>query len=85
MSDDEARRLMTERIGRPPSEAERSVFAPAVSPMPSGWFDHTGSALIVIVEPASVEEEISGFDDRLKAWLDSPAGRFAAWLAERDR
>ena len=57
--------LMTERIGRPPSEAERIVFAPAVSPMPSGWLDHAAGALTVIVEPASVEEEVAGFDERL--------------------
>jgi hypothetical protein len=29
--------------------------------------------------------EVAGFDDRLRDYLDSPHGRFAQWLAERDR
>lgn len=29
--------------------------------------------------------EIESFPDDLGAWLDSPAGRFEQWLAERDR
>ena len=32
-----------------------------------------------------LRSEVEGFDGALGAWLDSPAGRFAAWLAERDR
>ena len=60
------RRFLTERIGRPPSEAERIVFAPAVSPMPAGWLDHAAGALLAIVEPQSVEEEIAGFDERVQ-------------------
>lgn len=32
-----------------------------------------------------LREEIVGFDGQLAAWLGSPAGRFAAWLAQRDR
>jgi len=32
-----------------------------------------------------LREEISGFDGQLAAWLASPAGRFAAWLAQRER
>jgi hypothetical protein len=30
-------------------------------------------------------DEVAAFGDELTAWLDSPGGRFAAWLAERDR
>jgi hypothetical protein len=30
-------------------------------------------------------DELKAFDDALTRWLHSPAGRFAAWLAERDR
>ena len=29
--------------------------------------------------------EIASFDAQLSAWLGTAAGRFAAWLAERDR
>ena len=29
--------------------------------------------------------EIERFADDLAAWLDTPAGRFAEWLARRDR
>jgi hypothetical protein len=29
--------------------------------------------------------EVAGFDDGLRDYLDSPQGRFAQWLAERDR
>ncbi|HZO35009.1 MAG TPA: hypothetical protein VFB17_08030 [Gaiellaceae bacterium] len=32
-----------------------------------------------------VAPEIARFDDELGRWLDTPAGRFARWLAERDR
>jgi hypothetical protein len=29
--------------------------------------------------------EIALFDGQLEHWLETPAGRFACWLAERDR
>jgi hypothetical protein len=32
-----------------------------------------------------LREEISAFDAQLAAWLETTRGRFAAWLAERDR
>jgi len=32
-----------------------------------------------------LQDELGQFDDQLGAWLDSPAGRFAVWLARRDR
>ena len=32
-----------------------------------------------------LRDELELFDGQLAAWLDSPAGRFAAWLAERER
>lgn len=32
-----------------------------------------------------LREEIAAFDAQLAAWLASVRGRFAAWLAERDR
>src|SRR5947199_113266 len=62
---EEARDILTARIGRPPSEAERAVFAPAVSPMPAGWLDHAAGALLVAVEPAAIDEEIEEFFERL--------------------
>ena len=71
------RRFLTERIGRPPSEAERIVFAPAVSPMPAGWLDHAAGALLAIVEPQSVEEEIAGFEERVLADRDPDRDAFA--------
>jgi transcription-repair coupling factor (superfamily II helicase) len=71
---EEARRLLTERIGRPPSEAERSVFAPAVSSMPAGWLDHASpsgtGALIALVEPSAVDEEIAAFGERVASDRD---------------
>ena len=30
-------------------------------------------------------DEVERFDGELDAWLDSPAGRFAVWLAVRNR
>ncbi|HWZ87006.1 MAG TPA: transcription-repair coupling factor [Thermoanaerobaculia bacterium] len=74
---EDARRLMTERIGRPPSESERIVFAPAVTPMAAGWLDHAADALVVLVEPASVEEEIGAFEERLAADRDPDRDVFA--------
>jgi hypothetical protein len=32
-----------------------------------------------------LREEIAAFDAQLATWLASARGRFAAWLAERDR
>ena len=32
-----------------------------------------------------VREEVAGFEDDLRGYLDSPHGRFAQWLAERER
>ena len=32
-----------------------------------------------------LRSEIEAFDDELARWLDTPDGRFARWLAERDR
>lgn len=32
-----------------------------------------------------LRDEIAAFDEQLAAWLESARGRFAAWLAERDR
>jgi hypothetical protein len=32
-----------------------------------------------------LRDEIAAFDAQLAAWLKSAPGRFAAWLAERDR
>ena len=33
--------------------------------MPAGWLDHTAGAFLAVLEPAAVEEEISGFAERL--------------------
>ncbi len=32
-----------------------------------------------------LREEVAGFDEGLKGFLESPPGRFAQWLAERER
>jgi hypothetical protein len=32
-----------------------------------------------------LREEVAGFDASLSDYLDSPQGRFAQWLAERER
>jgi hypothetical protein len=32
-----------------------------------------------------LRDEIEAFDDQLSAWLRTAAGRFAIWIAERDR
>jgi hypothetical protein len=32
-----------------------------------------------------LREEVAGFDVALTDWLGTPEGRFAQWLAERDR
>ena len=73
----ESRALLEERIGRPPSEAEAVVFAPAVSPMPAGWLDHAPNALVIVLEPALVEQEIADFADRLESDRDPDRDAFA--------
>ncbi len=64
---DETRALLEERIGRPPSEVERIVFAAAVCPLAAGWLDLVTGALVGIVEPHRVEDELDGFSERLAA------------------
>ena len=32
-----------------------------------------------------LRDEVAGFDDGLRDYLESPQGRFDQWLAERDR
>jgi hypothetical protein len=32
-----------------------------------------------------LRQEVGSFDDGLRGYLDSPQGRFAQWLAERER
>jgi transcription-repair coupling factor (superfamily II helicase) len=87
-SDDE-RALLTERLGRYPSDVERIVFAPAVSPMPAGWLDHAAGAVLAVVEPAAVEEEIEEFAERLAGDRDPDRDPFfpeeLAFPAERIR
>jgi transcription-repair coupling factor (superfamily II helicase) len=73
----EARTLLEQRIGRLPSEAERIVFAPAVEAMPSGWLDHARDAVVVVVEPSLVEEEIDAFAERVSADRDPDRDFFA--------
>jgi transcription-repair coupling factor (superfamily II helicase) len=73
----EARTLLEQRIGRPPSEAERIVFAPAVEAMPAGWLDHARDAVVVVVEPSSVEEEIDAFAERVSSDRDPDRDFFA--------
>ncbi len=34
---------------------------------------------------SSFASEIAAFDTQLAAWLSTARGRFAAWIAERDR
>ena len=67
---DEARRLLGDRLGRPPSEAERIVFAPAATPMPASWLDHAAGAVLAVLEPAAVEEELSRWEERAAADRD---------------
>ena len=74
---EEERRTLEERIGRPPSEVERIVFAAAASPMPSGWLDHAAGALIAVVEPSAVEEEAAAFEERLASDRDPDRDAFS--------
>jgi transcription-repair coupling factor (superfamily II helicase) len=69
---EEQRLVMAERLGRLPSEVEKHVFAAAVCPMPSGWLDHAArcGAILVVVEPQAVADEISRFAERLIADRD---------------
>ena len=73
----EARAILEDRIGRPPSEAERIVFAPAAEPMPAGWLDHADGAVVVVIEPGAVEEELDGFAERVAADRDPDRDFFA--------
>jgi transcription-repair coupling factor (superfamily II helicase) len=67
---DLVRHLLTERLGRPPSEAERVSFLPAASPMPSGWLDHARGALVAVLEPAPCAQEADAFAARVVADRD---------------
>ncbi|HVE66018.1 MAG TPA: transcription-repair coupling factor [Thermoanaerobaculia bacterium] len=67
---EEKRADLERRIGRPPSEAERIVFSPAVEPMPAGWLDHARDALVVVLEPSAVSEELDQFTERIVADRD---------------
>jgi len=69
-SSDERREVLAERLGRLPSEAESIVFAPAASPMPASWLDHASGALLVVMEPALVDEQLSGWEERANADRD---------------
>src|SRR5262249_20067125 len=73
---EDARSALAQRLGRLPSEVERVVFVPAVSPMPSSWLDHAGDALLVVLEPQAVEEEIAVFAERLAADRNSDRDPF---------
>jgi transcription-repair coupling factor (superfamily II helicase) len=73
----EAIDLFEKRVGRPPSEAERIVFAPAVSPMPASWLDHAAGALVVAFEPAGIEECVAEFAERVEADRDPDRDVFA--------
>jgi transcription-repair coupling factor (superfamily II helicase) len=73
----EERDLLEQRIGRPPSEAEAIVFAPAATAMPAGWLDHADESLLVVIEPARVEEEVAAFADRLASDRDPDRDVFA--------
>jgi transcription-repair coupling factor (superfamily II helicase) len=66
----ETRERLEQRLGRVPSESEAVVFAPAVSAMFASWLDHAAGALIAVIEPASVEEAIGAFAERVAADRD---------------
>ncbi len=72
-----ARIILETRIGRPPSEAERIVFAPAAEAMSASWIDHAGDAVFVILERAAVVEEIEQFAERVAADRDPDRDFFA--------
>ena len=40
---------------------------------------------VLDVRVLQLRDEIAEFDSQLAAWLASPQGRFAVWLAERTR
>ena len=73
----EAAALFEERVGRSPSEAERVVFAAAVTPMPASWLDHAAGALVIAVEPAAIEECVAEFEEKLAADRDPERDVFA--------
>jgi transcription-repair coupling factor (superfamily II helicase) len=74
---DESRALLSERLGRLPSEVERVVFAPAVSPMPANWLDHAPTSVLVVLEPSNVGEELRLFAERLESDRDPDRDPFA--------
>ena len=67
---DGARADLAERLGRPPSESEMIVFAPAATPMPASWLDHAPSSVLVVLEPPAVSDEIGAWADRAAADRD---------------
>jgi transcription-repair coupling factor (superfamily II helicase) len=66
----EERALLEDRLGRPPSEAERIVFAPAATPMAASWLTHTGDALFAVLEPAAIEEAVAAYTERVASDRD---------------
>jgi len=73
----EDREMLEHRLGRPPSDSERIVFAPAVSAMPAGWLDHVDGALVAVLEPSRVEEEVEAFAERIVTDRDPDRDVFA--------
>ena len=67
---EDARAFLLERLGRPPSESERIVFAPAAVAMPASWLDHAAASVLVVLEPSAVLEEIDGWEQRAAADRD---------------
>ncbi|HEY7114045.1 MAG TPA: transcription-repair coupling factor [Thermoanaerobaculia bacterium] len=73
----EERAMLEDRLGRPPSEAERIVFAPAAAPMPASWMTHAGAALFAVLEPAAVGEAIAAYEERVESDRDRDRDVFA--------
>jgi len=64
---DEADLLLEERLERVPSAAEKTLFLPAIEGFDASIFDYAPDAVVVVVEPAAVEDAIARWEERLAA------------------
>ena len=68
---------LEERLGHPPSAAERALFQSAVSESSATIFDHAPDAVVAVFEPESVAAALEEWQERIAADYDPDLAAFA--------
>ncbi|MGH9441428.1 MAG: transcription-repair coupling factor [Thermoanaerobaculia bacterium] len=68
---------LAQRLGHPPSAAERTLFSPAVAGSASTIFDHAPDAVVAVLEPASVSAALEEWHTRIFQDYDPDIAAFA--------